>query len=1350
MTAITWGTASLSGAWTNATLWAGGVAPGAADTVTIAALGSYAISLTGQAQVAALTLNAPGALLYNTGSLTVSGICQLSAGTLALAGGTLSGGTLALAGGTLACNGGSLAGIAVAGLLDLSANYATLFLRQGVSFGGLNGTGTGSITLTGAYAMLAAIGSQAITNTNITLGTQAGGAITGGAATLAASHAFGATTAATLTLGATTTLRQTSGAGLLLAGASNTLPGSTLPDQIFNAGTISLTGGSLGALGNGVFANAGTINISNGATFTVATGGFSNTGSIAVSNATLAFGGSFAATRLTALGRVGFSQATLLVSGIADNRGGTLTLGAGGNVAAPLTLGGTILGGTIVDAGNGLLLGPANGVLDGVTYRGTLTLADRNALTLTNGAALTSGAGSAPGIANITGAAGAILLRGTTTLDRATINLGNATSAAMLGTSDPWLASSATTATLGANLQVVQTAKYAAILTNGTTPLAGVGLADVLINQGTITGTIASGAFALGGVGLFINAGTLSIGNGDTLTVSVAGFSNTGLLAVNAGAVAILGAGGSYLAPGSAWTNTGTITLNAGTLVLAGIAQTGALGRITSGATAGSVVLTGTLQNTGTTLTLGAGFMLPNLTLAGTLQGGTLIDTSTSLTIGTTGAAVFDGLAYRGTLTMANAASILRIKNGFSATALAISGAGAALNFQGTQNFNTSSVALGNANTAAIIDMVHDYTSLAATTLTLGTALNITQSNTLAAIGSVRGIAGDIIVNQGTITGAIAGGTLSLGGPGFSNQGIVAISNGDTLAINTANFTNTGNVSVSNATLAIGGTLTLGAISNITLNAANLAVSGGLDCSGGTLAVGVGTRFGRVSLTGTLHGGVIADSGQGLATAGNATLDALSYWGTLDLSRPFAQVALTNGLTFAGNSGTGQGAIMLTGAGTRVIATTSQTLDNATIYDGNFGTFYLGQRIGAPLLAAGPGTTLTLGKNLLFRTAGMVAALGDATTGRWADTIINTGQILAATTGGTLTIGSTFFINQGGIAIGQGGNVSITCAGFTNASNMSLVAGSAIAVQLYNFYAAPNAPASPFTNTGTLHMLGGAFAEVTAGGIFPTIPFLNQAGGLIQGVGSINAPVQNNGLMEAKYGPLILLQAITGTGTLQIAQASTGQLNTLDCGTTIGAGQTVNFTGINEALKLEQPSLFAATINNFGAGDQIQLIATTLSALSVNNTQLTLATAAGIVKLTTTTPITGAIAASTDGRGNAIITITPQTLGGGATIVNASQSGMLFYAGTTGDVFTGTAANLTADRIGNWTNTDTIDITDIAPAAATLKFTQGLGAATLTLTDPTHSAIITLPGTFAGPHFALVSDGHGGTLVTYS
>ena len=523
-----------------------------------------------------------------------------------------------------------------------------------------------------------------------------------------------------------------------------------------------------------------------------------------------------------------------------------------------------------------------------------------------------------------------------------------------------------------------------------------------------------------------------------------------------------------------------------------------------------------------------------------------------------------------------------------------------------------------------------------------------------------------------------------------------------------------------------------------------IAEAGLLDLAGGTLQIGQGTPIGRLSLTGTLRGGTIVDAGGGLACSGAATLDGITYAGLLDLSRPFSQLCVAHGLTLAASGG--RSGILLTGAEAHLIATTSETLDNTTIALGSVSQYYAGQHIPAPELDAAAGVQLTLGAGDVLALFGTAGTLGDAALGQWSDSIVNAGQIQAATALGTLSIDSTYFTNTGTVSAASTGVVTFGDVGLTNAGVFSVGAGSAIQVMLYNYYAAPNAGASVFTNSGTISMQGGLLQELTANGLFPPVPFANLAGASIQGYGMVFAQIANAATITANGGSLLMTQPVLGTGTMLIDPGAT-----LELAAAQPATQTERFASSGGTLKIDLPTSFAGPIAGFAAGDVIDLPSAILTSVGISGGTLVVSTATQNYRFASTAPLGGALSAGHDAHGGATISITPQTAGSGASaaLLSVGQPGMLFWASPVGDEFQGNSANLNGTHIGNWSGTDSIDLTDMLPASAGLTAVQSLNLDTLTITDGIHTSSVSMAGTYAAAAFHLSSDQHGGTLLTF-
>ena len=611
-----------------------------------------------------------------------------------------------------------------------------------------------------------------------------------------------------------------------------------------------------------------------------------------------------------------------------------------------------------------------------------------------------------------------LLLRGAETLNGVQVQLGSGSAASAISTSDTWLASSAATATLGSFVSIVQAGQNAALLALGWSGVAGFGPADTLVNQGTITGAVAGGKLSFGGYGTIINQGTVSVSGGDTLGVTVAQFANTGMLVAGAGGTVLLGQPASPFAAAPVWSNSGSILVAGGTLVLGGALGTAQLGAITE--TSGTVVLAGTLSNAGATLAVsgsGGGLSLPNLSLTGTITGGTVVDSAGALSVGGGTGALLDGVSYRGTLLLGGASAFLRVRDGLALSGAAdITGAGATLDFQGSQVFDHAQVLIGSA-TGDAIALADTPGQAGGSTLTLGPNLSITQSGAIAAIGQSTGGQGtgglgDLIVSQGAINAGVAGGTLTLGGVGFTNQGTITVGQGDTLAVTAGTFSNTGVVSVAGV-LSLAGSLSLAQLGHVTLSGGVVSVGGTLNLAGGSLSIGQGSAFGRVQLTGTIAGGLILDAGGGLGSSGG-TLSGVTYDGVLDLSRPFAQLSVARGLTVQGQAAGQAGEILLTGAQSSLTASSSETLATQIVL-GSVAQFYAGQKLAAPVLQAAAGVQLTLGTASKLTLSGTAGTLGNATPG-WSDSIVNQGSVSDAVAGGVLGIASSFFTNAGTVS----------------------------------------------------------------------------------------------------------------------------------------------------------------------------------------------------------------------------------------------------------------------------------------------------------------------------------------------
>ena len=319
------------------------------------------------------------------------------------------------------------------------------------------------------------------------------------------------------------------------------------------------------------------------------------------------------------------------------------------------------------------------------------------------------------------------------------------------------------------------------------------------------------------GSGSFINQGTITVSNGNTLTLG-----------------------------SSSWSNSGTIAVTGGTLGLQGNGLTLAqLGTVTH--TGGVVNLQTTLNDTGATLNVGTGTGLGTLTLAssGTIENGTIVDPGSGIAFA---GGTLSGVTYDGTMNLSTTSSSVTITNGLTLAGINGTGTGTInltgqstdIYAEGGQTLNNATLNIGNAGNNTYL---YNYDPYGIAVLTLGTSLTINQVGTYAILDTsydARPASG--IVNAGTIDADLSGGTFTIQGSGsFTNQGTIAVSNGDTVSLDSSSWSNSGTITVTGGTLDLEGNgLTLaqlgivthtGGVVNLqtTLNDTNAMLSVGTD-----------------------------------------------------------------------------------------------------------------------------------------------------------------------------------------------------------------------------------------------------------------------------------------------------------------------------------------------------------------------------------------------------------------------------------------------------------------------------------------------------------------------------------------
>ena len=1252
MTAISWKTGQ-SDLWTDPAAWSTGTVPGSADDVSIAVAPSasglpYVVTLLSNQSAHSITQSeAESTIAVSECSLTVAGMYALG-GILSLDQGTFVGSTVISTGGIVLLAGdNAISGVSWHGTLSLAqavySPYYTSVELTSDRFTGAGGTGAGSIDLgTGVQALVdptTSLANVAIVMNGAAL-VQSNGTLTiGSLSTIAASGACSIGASG----GAMTNAGTISAAG---AGTSVTIAASSFS----GGGTISVSNGASVFLAGGSVTDAGLLSVGAGSYLDVQStdgaGLFQNT-RFQVQGGTLSLDASLTSAQLATLD---IASGTLALSGTLQNAGSTLDPSASSSLANLDLAGGTITGGTIVNQGafsvganapQSVYSLTGTSQMTGVTFEGPLDVGRAAQLNL-SGFTLTGAGGSGQG--SIVIATTAVV----TVLDDETLN-----AAISIGTDNLYTYASsglyaAGTLTIGAQSVTTVTETNATIAGSGqsgvvvnlgaidvTATAATLALYDV-VNKGQIavtagallvqnmtnTGTVSVTSGGLDESGPLLNAGLISVsgtGSSENSYGYTSGLNNAGTLSLSNGATAYLG---SY---GTDWTNAGTLLVANADLSLGGTFTTAQLGNLQAGQT-GTVGLLGTLVNTGI-FSVGQGTSLSALDLDGVIRGGTVIDTGGGL-IGQGG--ILSDVAFDGTLALTQGQSYLYIDNGTSFAgrsggngSLSITGSASSLTADGNITLDHVAISLGNSTGAAAL------AALYGDTLTLGTTTTVTQTGALADLGAVPyGSGPGTVLNQGVVTADLAGGTLSLMGL-LTNAGTIAVSNGDTLALSVDSLANTGVISVTNATADVQ-SATLAQLSELQLTDSALTVTGVLTAAGGTLSVGAGGFAPLLQLEGIVRGGTLHDAGGDVQFAGSATLDGVIYQGVMAVNRPLSTVTVLDGLALQGVQGSGAGSLALTGAGSTLVWGRTQALDNATLSIGSNGTSYGGHIIAAPSLVAEISPTLDppvlLGRHLHIVQAGLYADIGSSY-----GTFSSAATLTANVAHGQFLLQGTSFSNTGTVGVSGTDNLLIDSETFTNTGLMVIATGSAVNLDLYNYFAQGSLAAQSFTNAGTLMMAGGMLMELTDNGAFPNVPLLNAPSGHIVGAGVVASQIDNTGTIEARGGVLNLVQAVSGTGALQV---DSGAMLVLGG---VGTGQTVGFSGTGGVLGL-QPAYFLGTIGGFASGDTIDLFNTSAhSAAFSGDSILVMLSNGGTLHLATTSALTGSLTVTAGTHGDELI-----------------------------------------------------------------------------------------------------------------
>lgn len=705
--------------------------------------------------------------------------------------------------------------------------------------------------------------------------------------------------------------------------------------------------------------------------------------------------------------------------------------------------------------------------------------------------------------------------------------------------------------TLGANTTLVMNGTGAQVLNQANNANA---LAAFSVNNGTFD--IRNG-FNHGAANNFLNTGIVSVSEGSTFYTST-NFTNNGTL----------------LASGVA--GVGTVNISNSTVDQSG-------GGILNAGDKGVYFIGGS-----------------------TINGGTLTSSGTGkFTFAFSANNVLNGVTVSGNVDLASNQGATRVTNGLTF------GAGGVINVD-----NNSVLSMTNNNTIGGTGAIVFGSSA-------GNAVAIDASNSVLTLGAgvtIRGQNGSIggqyfnssantsLINNGTISADVSGGTINMITAAVSNNNILEAKNGGTLLLSTditgsgtsqIRASNNGTVRMNgisitggNINTATGGRLTASLSGSNVLNGVTINGAVDLATTQGGIRIVNGATFGGGDI-GVNNGSVLSLtgatnlSGTGSITFGSSGGNILA----VDLSNSVATIG--SGVLVHGHSGTVGTQYFNSTANTSIvnngtisadvsggtIGITQATVNNNNILEAkNGGTLVLNSTInnsgtgkmqasnngvitvsGATITG---GTVLTSGTGRFTATNNGLNTLNDATVNGAIDLATTQGFLrVNGTTGMTVSSGSTVDINNNSVLSFQG-NQTLSGAGsivFGSSGGSNLVA---VDISNSTFTIGANAsirghtgtvgPANQFSTANTLILNNGRISADVNGGT------INIAG----------ATVTNNGILEAKNGGRLMLSSnVTGNNGSQISvgSGSTVLQNGVTLSGVINSTGTGSLTAVNSS-----------------------------------------------------------------------------------------------------------------------------------------------------------------------------------------
>jgi hypothetical protein len=953
--------------WATASGWSAGL-PGAGTDATIAGTSTETVSIIPNEYdaVHSLTLSDGRATLAINGGLTATTTIAATAGIIALSGG-LTAGTIIVNGGSFTIPTGQnavLTAAAFQGALDLSAYDANLTLSGGPSFSGASGAGKATLTITGQSSGLFEEGNVTLDNAAIALGNA------NGPSTLLAEDTTDS--GSLLTLGVNAAITQ--------VGIYATLGDSGYDtDGVFLSGAITagVNDGLFTVTGN-LFENDGKITVSNGDTFAIQSTTFTNAGSVSVTGATLGISGNgplggaitvsnstldLGSTVTTAqLLSILTGADTVNLSGTINNAGATLNLAQTKPLAAFSLAGGEIEGGTLILPGG--TLSATGGELLNVTVDGGLVL--NTGSLLLQGTQIENAAGSAPGAITI-GVGASLEIEGYASITNAVTVSGGTLYV--------------TGETLGTTLPVIAAGTEVQGSGTVTDQPTGDG-ASAITNEGTIAANISGTTLTVSPTDL-LNQGLMTATNGGTLAIDAGTWANAGTISVTGATLDLGGTFGPAALAGVA-DNGGTVNLT-GTLN-----DAGAILSVGTGSTLGVLTLdVGSVIEGGTIADGGGG-----IAFAGDSNGGLSGPTLSGVTYD--GTLNFNPFAE--TVFIANGITLAGA-GGSGAGSINLTAPQSLLEFTTGGTISNAVINIGASNATvpwgSEIEIDDSGNTGFALTLAAGSILQDDTANTVAEVDNTYNETGDSLVNDGSIIAGAKGAVFYLDDNSYTNSGLLQATNGGTIDFVTPFTTVAGTLTNLNGTVLTGGTYAIGTASTLELannarivtDAADIILSGtgsAIKAFNGTAQITIDQTLTTIASSGTLAlaGGRSWSSSLGFTDAGQLQLAgsifktgtlAIAAGGTLGGYGTVSTAATNSGLieAGAGDTLTLSGSISGTGqikidAGGVLDAASSVAATETLAFGGAGGTL----KIDAPATFTAPITGFGAGDTIDVSTLG--------------------------------------------------------------------------------------------------------------------------------------------------------------------------------------------------------------------------------------------------------------------------------------------------------------------------------------------------------------------------------------------